>query len=64
MQWWLQHMPMQRVPMNGDSNGKGVKISGVAAPDDGPMPENCDQVMLVRRRKSISGSLARHPLRS
>ncbi len=56
MQWWLQHMPMERLPLN--SNGNGLKITyqnqtrDVAAPPDGPDPETSDQVMLVRKRKS------------
>ena len=53
MQWWLQHMPMQQIASNG-----GLRIAyqnqsrDLAAPHDGPDPESCDQVMLVRRRKS------------
>ncbi len=54
MQWWLQHMPMQRVPLNG--NGLKIKYQNqtrdVAASPDGPDPETNDQVMLVRKRKS------------
>jgi protoporphyrinogen oxidase len=56
MQWWLQHLPMQQVASNG--NGNGLKIAyqnqsrELAAPLHGPDPASCDQVMLVRRRKS------------
>ena len=58
MQWWLQHMPIEHLPMNGNGNGSGLKITyqnqtrEVAPPPGGPDPESCDQVMLVRRRKS------------
>ena len=56
MQWWLEHMPMQRVPMN--SNGNALRIAyqnrshDLAAPTEGPDPETSDHVMLVRKRKS------------
>src|SRR5271166_910419 len=40
MQWWLQHMPMQRVPLNGNDNGLTIKYQNqtreVAASPDGP----------------------------
>ncbi len=56
MNWWLQHMPMQRVPLNGDGNGLTIKYQNqtrdIAAPPDGPDPATSDQVMLVRKRKS------------
>ena len=54
MQWWLQHMPMERLPLN--SNGLKITYQNqtrdLAAREDGPDPDSCDQVMLVRRRKS------------
>ena len=56
MQWWLQHMPMQRIPMNGNGNGLKIKYHNqtrdLAASADGPDPAKCERVMLVRRRKS------------
>ena len=56
MQWWLQHMPMERVPH--DSNGNSFKITyqqqsrDVTPSPEGPDPAAADEVMLVRRRKS------------
>jgi protoporphyrinogen oxidase len=57
MQWWLQHMPMQRIPTNGNGNSNGVKITyhnqtRDLARQDGPDPDSCERVMLVRKRKS------------
>ena len=54
MQWWLQHMPMERLP----GPASGLKITyqqqtrEVGASPKGPDPATTDQVMLVRRRKS------------
>jgi protoporphyrinogen oxidase len=60
MHWWLQHMPIERLPISGNGNGDGKELRityqnrtrEVASAHDGPDPESCDQVMLVRRRKS------------
>ena len=57
MQWWLQHLPMQHVPMSGNGSG-GLRNAyqnqtrEVATAADGPDPARSDQVMLVRKRKS------------
>ena len=56
MQWWLQHMPMQRPPINGNGNGLRItyqrQTKELPTPAEGPDPATCDQVMLVRSRKS------------
>lgn len=56
MQWWLQHMPMQRLPLNGNGNGLRItyhrQTQELSTTADGPDPATCDRVMLVRRRKS------------
>ena len=56
MQWWLQHMPMQRLPEDDKRNELKITYQNqtreVATAYDGPDPATCDQVMLVRNRKS------------
>ena len=56
MQWWLQHMPMQRLPVSGNGNGLRITYQNqtreVVTPQDSPDAATCDQVMLVRKRKS------------
>ena len=52
MNWWLQHMPMEKME-NGSANISYHRQSrdlAVAAP--GPDPDQTDEVMLLRKRKS------------
>jgi protoporphyrinogen oxidase len=52
MQWWLARMPMERVqPGQATLNYQG-KNRDLATTGQGPDPEKCDQVMLLRPRKS------------
>jgi protoporphyrinogen oxidase len=52
MEWWLNRMPMERV-QPGQSTISYQRMSrGVTAAADGPDPEKCDKVMLLRPRKS------------
>ena len=51
MEWWLARMPMERAqPGQGRITYQGA--SRDVAAGQGPDPEKCDQVMLLRQRKS------------
>jgi protoporphyrinogen oxidase len=52
MEWWLARMPMQGVQAGQATISYQRKSRDVAAAGQGPDPEKCDQVMLVRPRKS------------
>jgi len=52
MEWWLDRMPMQRVPAGQATISYQRKSRDVATTGQGPDPEGCDEVMLVRQRKS------------
>lgn len=56
MQWWLQHMPMQRVSTNGTGNALRLnyqnQLRDLSVAEDGPDSATSDRVMLVRKRKS------------
>ena len=52
MNWWLQHLPLEEkagASLNLTYQQQSREISG---PHPGPDPQNTDEVMLVRRRKS------------
>jgi protoporphyrinogen oxidase len=52
MNWWLQHLPMESM-CNGRANlTYQQKACAVASSATGPNPEHCDEVMLLRKRKS------------
>ncbi len=52
MEWWLARMPMQKLQPGQATISYQGKQRGVAATGQGPDPEQCDQVMLLRSRKS------------
>ena len=52
MEWWLARMPMQKVQPGQATISYQGKQRDVAATGQGPDPEKCDQVMLLRSRKS------------
>src|SRR5208337_3311468 len=52
MEWWLDRMPMQQVQPGQAAISYQRKSRDVAATAQGPDPEKCDQVMLLRPRKS------------
>jgi protoporphyrinogen oxidase len=51
MQWWLERMPMQRL-QEGQATISYQRKNREVAAGQGPDPEKCDQVMLLRPRKS------------
>jgi protoporphyrinogen oxidase len=52
MEWWLDRMPMQQVPAGQATISYQRKNRDLATAAVGPDPEKCDQVMLLRPRKS------------
>ncbi len=52
MEWWLDRMPMQQVPPGQATISYQQKSRDVATAGQGPDPEKCDRVMLLRLRKS------------
>jgi protoporphyrinogen oxidase len=52
MEWWLDRMPMQKVEAGQATLSYQRKSREVATAGQGPDPEKCDQVMLLRPRKS------------
>ena len=52
MEWWLDRMPMQQVEPGQATISYQRRSRDVATAGQGPDPETCDRVMLVRPRKS------------
>jgi len=52
MEWWLARMPVQQLPAGQATISYQRKSRDVAMAGQGPNPENCDHVMLLRPRKS------------
>ena len=52
MEWWLRHLPMERGEPGQATIGYQGKRREVAKSEQGPDPQECDEVMLLRQRKS------------
>ncbi len=52
MEWWLARMPIEQLQPGEATITYQRKSRGVETTSQGPDPEKCDQVMLLRRRKS------------
>ncbi len=52
MEWWLERMPMQQLQPGQATINYQRKSRDLATTARGPDPEKCDQVMLLRPRKS------------
>ena len=52
MNWWLQHLPMEKTEEGGVNLTYHQQTRAVAAPAMGPDPEQSNEVMLLRKRKS------------
>ncbi len=52
MEWWLERMPIEQIKPGQATISYQRKSRDVATTAQGPDPEKCDQVMLLRPRKS------------
>ena len=52
MEWWLDRMPIEQLQAGQATISYRRKHRDVAATGQGPDPQTCDQVMLLRQRKS------------
>jgi protoporphyrinogen oxidase len=52
MEWWLDRMPMEKIQPGDATISYQRKNREVGGAGQGPNPETCDQVMLLRPRKS------------